>query len=265
MQDITTMGSMSIRLLRFIDTAEIHDSNYDIAVILLENIEKVRKMSISQVADLCYVSQASISRFCRFMGFGGFKEFHGMLDKEFSISNDYTRNFVSLLKSDQEKAAEEYQKLILQNLQSTLDPSNLRDVDAVVSLIHDSENVSVFSHHFLFDVGAYLQSKMILMGKYIRVYQNYENQLKDAKTLTKNDTAVIYTIGGTYFTRYSGIWEAIVSSGCRIVVITQNRSNAYLNSASYVLQCGETNQEDTGKYGALVLTDYLIQTYVRRY
>lgn len=265
MQNFTTMGSMEIRLQRFIDNAEIHDSNYDIAIILLKNIDIVRNMTIREVADLCYVSQASISRFCRTMGFGSFKDFHAMISKEFSFEDDYSRNYISTLKKDPLQARSMYKEYIMQNIDSALDPENLKELDTIVRLIHDSPVVSVFSHHFLYDIGVYLQFKLVTMGKYIHAYQIYDKQLKDAGELTKEDTAIIYTIGGTYFTRYPDIWEAINASGCRTIVITQNMSNPYLNNITYTIQCGNTNKENTGKYAALALTDCLIQNYYRKY
>lgn len=265
MQNFTTMGSMEIRLLRFIDNAEIHDSNYDIATILLKNIDRVRNMTIKEVSELCYVSQASISRFCRTMGFGSFKDFHAMISTEFSLRDDYSRNYISALKKDPNQARETYTQLILSNIESVMDPENLKDLDSITRLIHDCPSVSVFSHHFLYDIGAYLQFKLVTTGKYIHAYQIYDKQLQDAGELTKDDAAIIYTIGGTYCSRYPEIWETINASQCKLIFITQNLSNPYLNNAAYVLQCGNTNKENTGKYAALALTDCLIQNYYRKY
>jgi len=71
MNDRISMGSVSEKLLNFINTAQVHDSYYDIALTLVKNSEKVKHMSIAEMADLCYVSQATISRFCRFLGYWG--------------------------------------------------------------------------------------------------------------------------------------------------------------------------------------------------
>jgi DNA-binding MurR/RpiR family transcriptional regulator len=205
-------------------------------VILLGNIEKVKKMFIREVADHCYVSQPSISRFCRYMGFISFKEFHSMLSKEFSMNNDYSINYISNLKHDQKAAIENYEKVIIENIHNSLDPENLKNVENIARVIHDSKTVTVFSHHFLYDIGVYLQSKMIMMDKYIHACQTYDNQLSDAMSLTKEDTAIIFTIGGTYFTRYNSIWDAISSSGCTVIVVTQNQSSTYLNTVNYILK-----------------------------
>lgn len=63
MSDSISMGSVSERLLSFINTAQIHDSYYDIALTLIRNYEEAKHMPIAKMADLCFVSQTTISCF----------------------------------------------------------------------------------------------------------------------------------------------------------------------------------------------------------
>lgn len=72
-------------------------------------------------------------------------------------------------------------------------------------------------------------------------------------------------MGGSYPTRYGNIWSALQNNGSRLLIITQNRSSAYWNNASYVLNCGSTNQNDVGKYSALLAADLLVMHYLRQY
>jgi fructoselysine-6-P-deglycase FrlB-like protein len=61
------------------------------------------------------------------------------------------------------------------------------------------------------------------------------------------------------------IWDAIVASGCKVLVITQNLSSAYLNNADYILRCGLSNRDDVGKYSAMMMTDYMVMLYLKKY
>ncbi|MDY5864860.1 MAG: hypothetical protein SPK12_05380, partial [Collinsella sp.] len=72
-------------------------------------------------------------------------------------------------------------------------------------------------------------------------------------------------IGGTYPIRYPEIVNALAASGCRLLAITQNTSSAYWNHASCILNCGVTNNIDTGKFGALAAIDLIVMEYLRRY
>lgn len=265
MANIKAMGSLSNKLLNFISTTLVHDSNYDIALILLKNYGKLKKMSIAEVADLCYVSQASISRFCRFIGFDNFKEFKQSLEQDFSIANDYSRQFYAMLCSDEKMAIATYRDEMIGNIYSTLSPENMEIVPDIIKAIHDSKQVACFSHHFLWDICRFFQSKMMVMGKYVEQFLDYNAQLECARSLTPDSLAIICSVGGSYITRYTDIWDAIEASGCTILVITQNLSSPYLNSARFVLRCGESNRDDIGKYAAMMATDILVINYMKRY
>ena len=73
MNDAKTMGSLEEKLMSYVSTTPQQDANYDIALAMLTHYGKLKNLSLAEIADLCYVSKASISRFCRFMGFDGFR------------------------------------------------------------------------------------------------------------------------------------------------------------------------------------------------
>jgi DNA-binding MurR/RpiR family transcriptional regulator len=265
MTDYKTMGSLSSKLLAFISTTQVHDSNYDIAILLVRNFDRLKGMSIREVADLCYVSQASVSRFCRFLGFENFKEFKWYLDKEFSIKDDYSKQFYAILCNDEQMAMSTYRDEMIENIYTTISPENMEVMHDVVEVMKQTDHIAYFSHHFLWDIGRFFQSKMIMMGKFVELYMNFDAQLVSAQELTKDSLAIICTVGGSYITRYHMIWDAIVASGCKVLVITQNLSNAYLNNADYILRCGLSNRDDVGKYSAMMMTDYMVMLYLKKY
>lgn len=265
MSDRISMGSVSEKLLSFINTAQVHDSYYDIALVLVKNYDKVRKMSIGEMADLCYVSQATLSRFCRFLGYRNFRHFREELNFEFSLLDDYTRQFQSLLKAGDSKAASLYKERVFQNISSALDEDNLKEIRSAAGLLAESERIAFFSHHFLWDLGHYFQSKMIILGKYTELYLSYENQMECAKTLDENCTAVICTLAGSYFIYYSDLVKTIMNSGAKIIVLTLNTKSPYINKADHIIRCGDTNQDDTGKFAVLSVLDHLVLQYMKRH
>ena len=56
---------------------------------------------------------------------------------------------------------------------------------------------------------------MMTMGKYVEMFMSYEDQLQSARSLNQDSVAVICTVGGTYMSRFSEIWNAIIQSGCK--------------------------------------------------
>lgn len=158
-----------------------------------------------------------------------------------------------------------YRDELIANIYSTISPENMEVVPDIIRDIHDSDHVAYFAHHFLWDIGRFFQSKMMVMGKYVEQFMAYDAQLECAQHLGPNSLAIICTVGGTYMSRYAQIWNTIQNSGCRILVITQNLSNAELNSAHFILRCGTSNRDDVGKYSAMMTVDYLVMSYLRKY
>ena len=118
----------------------------------------------------------------------------------------------------------------------------------------NSGRVAFFSHHFLWDIGRHLQSKMIRMDRYVELYLDYARQLACARSLQKNDLAIVCTVGGSYPMRYPTIWNGLIAAGCPILVITQNTSSSYWNYARFVAgmrgvqpqRCGQVRGVDGG-------------------
>ena len=63
------MNYLFYRLVMFVNTSSKDDLNYAIADFILKNISAIANMNIVVFANTCHVSPASISRFCRKLGF----------------------------------------------------------------------------------------------------------------------------------------------------------------------------------------------------
>ena len=87
------MKSLFYRLIIFLDTASEADTNYNIAWYMAHNFSKVAKMGISQLAKECYVSPATISRFCRALGY----ENYAHLKQECSSFASDSKKFNNLI------------------------------------------------------------------------------------------------------------------------------------------------------------------------
>jgi DNA-binding MurR/RpiR family transcriptional regulator len=73
----------------------------------------------------------------------------------------------------------------------------------------------------------------------------------------------VCSLNGSFFSHYDKLTKQIFQSGATVVVLTQNRFALHLNRADYVLFCGDSNQNDVGKYAALLTIDQLVMGYIR--
>ena len=116
MSEARMMGSLADRLLSFVSTTPERDANYDIAVTLLKHYPQLKGMTLGQIANLCYTSKASISRFCRFLGMDSFKAFQAWLEQDFTMRTDYSRQFYTMLHNNQEMAIGSYRDTLISNI-----------------------------------------------------------------------------------------------------------------------------------------------------
>ena len=86
MSDVKTMGSIADKLLSYVNTALVHDTNYQIAASMLNHYDKLEKMTLSEMAELCFVSKSAITRYCHFLGFNDFSEFRDALEQKFDMA-----------------------------------------------------------------------------------------------------------------------------------------------------------------------------------
>lgn len=259
------MGSLYDLLLDYVDSALPHDSNYEIARALVSNYTNLPNLTLREMSELCFVSQASFSRFCRFLGFSSFAEFKEALDgADYRLEDDYTRGFMSRFESDERGALAEYQAQLTQVMGGVFSADNLAVVPQLLDALEQANRVAFFSHHFLWHIGRYLQGKLLALGTYVELYQSYEHQLEAAEALGQGDLAIVCSVNGTYFSHYPSIARALLSGGAKVAVITQNAHALYLNRADFVLGCGSSNDNDVGKYAALMTIDYLVMSYLMR-
>lgn len=63
------MQTLIYTLLNFLNTSLQEDTNYQIAICLLQHLREIPYLSLQQVSDLCHVSVATFNRFCKTLGF----------------------------------------------------------------------------------------------------------------------------------------------------------------------------------------------------
>ncbi|MDL2220126.1 hypothetical protein LJC55_00440 [Eubacteriales bacterium OttesenSCG-928-N14] len=85
------------KLVAIVNSSDRENTDYSIAMGLLKNIDCIANSSIEQMAEHCYTSTASLSRFCRKMGFQNYVLFKNEFNKPVShllMSLDHGATYV---------------------------------------------------------------------------------------------------------------------------------------------------------------------------
>ena len=141
------MKNLFYRLLIYLDSANESDTNYNIAWYMAHHLSALANMGISKLAKECFVSPATISRFCRALGY----ENYAHLKQECASFASSKRKFnnlidvpLDMMKNSPEACTEFYSQQVSYGVSQLARHLNWNVIDKVLHLIHESETVAFF-------------------------------------------------------------------------------------------------------------------------
>jgi DNA-binding MurR/RpiR family transcriptional regulator len=223
-----------------------------IASHLMTNSSDILKLSIVQLAEQTGSSAAGIVRFCKKLGFDGFKSVKSALAHDLIYSSqqrledgsysdispsDSARNIVDKVIANHIRAIEETGKLI-----------DIATFDAAIDLLDRAHRVDIFGFGASGLVAQDMQQKFIRIGKYSLAHADTHLQFTSAASLTPDDAAV--------FISYSGKTREIISClrfvkelGVKTIAITKSGASRVAALADIVLRV--CSPEITVRSGAM--------------
>ena len=262
------MKNLFYRLIIFLDTAQENDTNYNIAWFMANNFYRIADMRISELASECFVSPATISRFCRALGYENFAHlkqecytFHSD-DKKF---NNLINIPLETMKSNPEIATQEYVNQVIAYISDLPRILDWKEIDATLKLIHDCDSVAFFGTQFSQSAALHFQTDLLMLEKFTMAYMDSSRQLDCAKELTKDSVAIIMTVNG-YFTG-SGfkILQYIKKSGCKVVLMTCNPELDIKIPIDHTILLGQSKNRKTGKHSLLTAVELMSLRYYSLY
>ena len=262
------MKNLFYRLIIFLDKAQENDTNYNIAWFMANNFYRIADMRISELASECFVSPATISRFCRALGYENFAHlkqecytFHSD-DKKF---NNLINIPLETMKSNPEIATQEYVNQVIAYISDLPRILDWKEIDATLKLIHDCDSVAFFGTQFSQSAALHFQTDLLMLEKFTMAYMDSSRQLDCAKELTKDSVAIIMTVNG-YFTG-SGfkILQYLKKSGCKVVLMTCNPELDIKIPIDHTILLGQSKNRKTGKHSLLTAVELMSLRYYSLY
>lgn len=229
----------------------------------------ISRMSISELANACSVADATVSRFCRRLGYGSYPDFkiaianasaHRLEDNPLSgeITREDTLETIS-------------QKLLNANtvaMTQTLEVLNLEAVAQAASILRSSTTVLCMGQGgsmLIASEAAHLFST--ISGKF-RPVSDSHMQAMAAAMMEPMDTILFYSYSGSTLAMLDTLKTA-KERGSKVILVTRFPNSPGAALADIVLQCGANeNPLQSGSVPARIaqmyLTDILFSEYTRR-
>jgi len=258
------MKNLFYRLLIYLDTAGESDTYYNIALYIVNHIECIARMRINELAGACYVSPATISRFCKALGYENFahlkQECYTFQDVDYDTTN-FINIPMDVMYARPKDAAGDYINRVCDSLHAMNDAMDWPAVDTLLHAIHQSDRVAFFGLQFSQSAAVYFQTDLLLSGKYTLAYLDSERQIECAKSLDENSLAIIMTVNGNIRKGGSKLLRYVRRSNAKIAVISCLDKNAFDFPIDYMVSLGHPGDPKVGKHNLLTLVELMSFRY----
>ena len=227
-------------------------------------------LSISELAAACNVAEATVSRFCRRLGYRGFNEFKLSVANA-SVSHKPWDNPLSGEITREDSLADLSQKLYsaeLEAISQTMELMDLESVSQAADLLQNARRVICMGQGGSMIIAKEANHLFSTVSNKFMAVADSHIQAMTAASLDPEDVV--------FFFSYSGSTKAMMNTlklasqrNARIILVTRFPNAPGVSYADVVLQCG-SNQNPlqigsiTARIAQLYLLDVLFSEYSRR-
>jgi DNA-binding MurR/RpiR family transcriptional regulator len=198
------------KLNNYINNHNIEDINYNIASFIVNNIESVPNYNITELSKLCFVSQATVSRFIKKLGYVDYNAFKEecLLYIE-QVKNNIDNNYTDI-------------NLLSQDLKLFYSKIDYIDINNVASTINSYDKVYISGLNYCYLMAQYFQMECHPFGKIVKVIEDNE----EIQNISSDSLLLIFTTSGNFFNGNRIIKEYIRNcKGEKLVISIQDLDN----------------------------------------
>lgn len=222
----------------FLQISQIYNtlsaSNKKLADLVLQNHEFFLQNSISEVAAACEVAEATVSRFCRLLGYKGYHDFKVSIAKYASAEKDSDLNISSGKSASVQSTA---QVLLAQNIRALNETASLISpalVNRIIKVLLDAKRI------LFIGCGSSQVTAQRGFIKFIRITPKASicpeshMQYMAAALLSEGDAAIVISHSGST-KEIVDIAEAMQKKGVSVICITRYRRSPLTQYADFTL------------------------------
>ena len=229
---------------------ELRPSEVKVADFVLRNAKEVSKMSIKNLSDKIGVSEPTIIRFVKSIGYKGYREFKDGIIVDMANSN-YQENISRLhgfnLKKE-DKIQDVAQKTInttINILEETLKSISNQSLEEAIDLIINAKRINIYGVENSMTVINDLANKLLYSGLDVRFYNDIYMQNLSANNLNEEDLAIGISYSGTSKDTVEVIKRA-KNSGVKTLIITNFEKSMISNYADVVIHTSNSKNDIYG-------------------
>lgn len=254
-------------LQSIINSQKESETNRLLARYLLEHMSEIDNMSVYDLADGCYTSNSTVSRFVKLLGVNNFIE----MKEKLSVYKDYglelsTESLEDLHFDGENNGAilSNYIENICQSLR-VMQEVDMEKINALNKRIYETKNICIFGTQLTGMFAKHYQLLMMSMGKVIYCCEDSVSHADAVHGLNKDDLAIILSADGNYINGNKNIIFALKKRGVQMVLITHNPTCKFINQFNQVLYMGNYTNSKGGHYKLQLMIEMMVNLYAVTY
>lgn len=219
---------------------DLGENDKSVAQFILKHENEVARLTISQIAEGCNVSQAAVVRFCKLFNCEGFKDFRHRLTKDIleqakkpQIPSQYVTTDLHG-NEDVSAIAERIVAHGMRSIQETYDMLNRQDLERAIDLLENTPRIDFIGYGASGIVAMDAHQKFLRIGKVCNTSQDSHVQMTLVSSLRPGDVAVVISYSGKTI---DAIENATVakSRGASVIALTRYGSDNPLAKLSDIV------------------------------
>lgn len=184
-------------LMSYVNVSSSQDMYYTIAHTILTNLDRIPDISINDLADLCYTSPATISRFCKELNCKSFANFK----REMAIALEISKNEIHMLKEDEQQINKNPQYLVdkiynetIESLEMGRQSINIHDIDKICHMIYHAKKVHMLGYQFNKIMANDFQMKLLKLKKFIYAFVERGDEIQKLDMIDEDTLVIVITV-----------------------------------------------------------------------
>ena len=176
------MENLLMRLLAVVNSWLVDETERVTATNLLKNIRKIPTCSIEQMAQICFVSPASLSRFCKRLGFRNYAYFRSLFESGLGEEEIFKPTYNAMTNDIVEFNT--VQRVIAYHINALVALKEQIDydvIDQVIQSIFEAEHIYLIGGEYLQPCISDFQLQMIRFNRFIEFLPSWlpSNETKE--------------------------------------------------------------------------------------
>lgn len=207
---------------------------YRIAHYFAENIYKLKRISIQDIAKDCFVSKSTVSRFCRDVGYEDYFELNHDV---YHLAETRFNKFLRYDQDSFEERASRYYRDLASGLEYARKYISQSDVEYLTALLFRYRDIVILGSLHSHSVSEYFQHDLGLLNKVVTAPMLPENQQEFIRSSDSNTLILVVSCRGNYFNQMIQDCKPQTSETGPYVLITNNpnmKNNALYDRVIYI-------------------------------